>query len=105
VSSCQARGHTPVVVDGTPVDISAGCAVLAAWDKQFELVSRGAVLWRETVGAVVAANPGALDQAGPLFGVAFNPTDPTRTPRGASASPNEILAGLARGMRRMQAVG
>ncbi|WP_433206917.1 penicillin acylase family protein [Dactylosporangium sp. CS-047395] len=107
VSSCQARGHTPVVVDGTAVDISAGCTVLASWDKQFELASRGAVLWRETVGAVVAANPEAdpLNQAGPLFGVPFNPADPTRTPRGAPASPDALLQGLARGMQRMRAVG
>ncbi|WP_433615851.1 penicillin acylase family protein [Dactylosporangium sp. CA-139114] len=105
VSACQARGHTPVVVDGTPVDVSAGCSVLAAWDRQFELASRGAVLWRETVGAVVAANPGALDEAGPLFGTPFNPADPGRTPRGAPASPDGLLAGLARGMQRMRAVG
>ncbi|MEU7867573.1 penicillin acylase family protein [Dactylosporangium sp. NPDC049140] len=105
VTACQARGHTPVVVDGTAVDVSAGCAVLAGWDKLFELSSRGAVLWRETVGAVVAANPGALDEAGPLFGVPFNPADPTRTPRGAPASPDGLLAGLARGMQRMRAVG
>ncbi|GAA3266303.1 N-acyl homoserine lactone acylase QqaR [Dactylosporangium vinaceum] len=105
VSACQARGHTPVVVDGTAVDIAPGCAVLAAWDKQMELASRGAVLWRETIGAVVAANPDALNEAGPLFGVPFNPADPTRTPRGAPASPDGILAGLARGMQRMRAVG
>ncbi|WP_426505302.1 penicillin acylase family protein [Dactylosporangium sp. McL0621] len=105
VTACQARGHTPVVVDGTAVDVSAGCAVLAAWDKLFELSSRGAVLWRETVGAVVAADPGALNEAGPLFGVPFNPADPTRTPRGAPASPDGLLAGLARGMQRMRAVG
>ncbi|WP_432991139.1 penicillin acylase family protein [Dactylosporangium sp. CA-233914] len=105
VAACRARGTTPVVVDGTPVDVSPGCTVLANWDKQFELASRGAVLWRETVGAVVAANPGALDEAGSLFGVAFNPADPTRTPRGGPAAPGELLAGLARGMQRMRAVG
>ncbi|WP_432839136.1 penicillin acylase family protein [Dactylosporangium sp. CA-092794] len=105
VSACRARGTTPVVVDGTAVDISSGCTVLANWDKQFELASRGAVLWRETVGAVVAANPGALDTAGPLFGVPFNPADPTRTPRGAPSSPSELLAGLARAILRLRAVG
>jgi acyl-homoserine-lactone acylase len=105
ISACQARGSNPIVVDGTPVDITAGCNVLANWDRQFELTSRGAVLWRETVGAVVAANPGALDTAGPLFGVPFNPADPTRTPRGAPSSPTALLAGLAQAMQRMRAVG
>jgi acyl-homoserine-lactone acylase len=105
VSACRAQGTRPVVVDGTPVDISAGCTVLANWDRLFELQSRGAVLWRETVGAVVAAYPDALNTAGPLFGVAFNPADPTRTPRGAPSSPTPLLQGLARGMLRMRAVG
>ncbi|MGI5238069.1 penicillin acylase family protein [Dactylosporangium sp. CA-139066] len=105
VTACRARGTTPVVVDGTSVDVSPGCTVLATWDKQFELASRGAVLWRETVGAVVANNPDALNEAGALFGVPFNPADPTRTPRGGPASSGELLAGLARGMLRMRAVG
>ncbi|GAA4253158.1 penicillin acylase family protein [Dactylosporangium darangshiense] len=105
VTACRARGSRPVVVDGASVDVSPGCTVLANWDKQFELASRGAVLWRETVGAVVANNPGALDDAGALFGTPFNPADPTRTPRGGPSSPDELLAGLARAILRMRAVG
>ncbi|GAA2337358.1 penicillin acylase family protein [Dactylosporangium salmoneum] len=105
VAACRARGTTPVVVDGAPVDVSPGCTALANWDKQFELSSRGAVLWRETVGALVAQNPGALDADGPLFGTPFSATDPTRTPRGGPASPDAILDGLARAILRMRAVG
>ncbi|MFG2044678.1 penicillin acylase family protein [Dactylosporangium sp. NPDC048998] len=105
VSACRARGTRPVVVDGTAVDVSPGCTVLADWDRQFELASRGAVLWRETVGAVVAADPGALDASGSLFGTPFSAADPTRTPRGAPSSPDAILAGLARAMLRMRALG
>ncbi|MEU0555767.1 penicillin acylase family protein [Dactylosporangium sp. NPDC006015] len=105
VASCRAQGTRPVNVDGTPVDISAGCAALAAWDRLFDLPSRGAVLWRETIGAVLAEHPDALTTAGPLFGVAFNPADPGRTPRGAPADPAPLLTGLARAMLRMRAVG
>ncbi|MET7418990.1 penicillin acylase family protein [Dactylosporangium sp. NPDC005555] len=105
VTSCRAQGTRPVSVDGTPVDISAGCAVLGGWDRLFELPSRGAVLWRETIGAVLAEHPDALTTAGPLFGVPFNPADPARTPRGAPSDPAPLLTGLARAMLRMRAAG
>ncbi len=105
IAACRARGTRPVDVDGTPVDISAGCTALAGWDRLFELPSRGAVLWRETIGAVLAQYPDALTVAGPLFGVPFNPADPGRTPRGAPADPAPLLTGLARAMLRLRAVG
>lgn len=107
IRSCRAQGTRPVVVDGAPVDVSAACTVLGGWDRRFELASRGAVLWRETVGAVVAAHPDedVLNSAGPLFGVPFNPADPARTPRGAPADPAPLLQGLARATLRLRAVG
>jgi acyl-homoserine-lactone acylase len=105
VAACRQRGTEPVVVDGTAVDISPGCAVLAAWDRRFELTSRGAVLWRETLASVVAAAPGALNEAGPLFGVGFDPANPATTPRGAPPDPMPLLAGLARAQLRMRSLG
>ncbi len=105
VTSCRAQGTRPVTVDGTAVDVSAGCAALGGWDRLFDPQSRGAVLWRETIGAVLAQHPDALTVAGPLFGVPFNPADPGRTPRGAPASPVPLLEGLARAVLRMRAVG
>jgi acyl-homoserine-lactone acylase len=105
VTTCRARGTQPVNVDGVAVDISPGCNAIANWNRQMELSSSGAVLWRETIGAVVAANPDALTSAGPLFGVPFNPADPLRTPRGTPADPVPLLTGLARGMLRMRSLG
>ncbi|GAA0897801.1 N-acyl homoserine lactone acylase QqaR [Virgisporangium ochraceum] len=105
VSACRAQGGTPIDVDGTPVDLRPGCDVLAAWDKRFETTSRGAVLWRETIFSVTGGSMSALNEAGPLFGVAFNPASPTNTPRGAPDDPAALLEGLGRAMQRMRALG
>jgi acyl-homoserine-lactone acylase len=105
VAACRARGATPVVVDGTPVVLTAGCAALAAWDRRFDPNSSGAVLFRETVQSVLNDDPNAENEAGPLFGVPFNPADPTRTPRGAPADMNPLLNGLGRAMLRLQSLG
>src|SRR5262249_10286859 len=43
--------------------------------------------------------------AGPLFGVAFDPNDPARTPRGAPADMMPLLTGLARAMQRLRSLG
>jgi acyl-homoserine-lactone acylase len=105
VKACRQRGTEPVMVDGTPVDISAGCAALAAWDRRYELASQGAVLWRETIASITAGTPGALTEAGPLFGVAFDPADPTNTPRGAPADMMPLLTAFARAILRMRSLG
>ena len=48
IAQCQAQGSTLVVLDnGITVDISAGCSVLANWDKRFNKESIGAHLFRE----------------------------------------------------------
>lgn len=48
ITQCQEQGNTPVVLDeGINVNISAGCAVLASWDKRFNKSSSGAHLFRE----------------------------------------------------------
>jgi acyl-homoserine-lactone acylase len=106
VAACQARGTTPVVVDGTPVVLTAGCSALAAWDRRFDPNSSGSTLWRETIASVVDTyGQDALNQAGPLWGVPFNPADPAHTPRGAPADMNPLLNGLARAMKRLQSLG
>jgi acyl-homoserine-lactone acylase len=105
VAACQARGTTPVTVDGSAVDISAGCAALAGWDRTFDIGSSGAVLWRETIASVLDQYPNALTTAGPLWGVAFNPADPGHTPRGAPADPTPLLQGTARAILRLRDLG
>jgi acyl-homoserine-lactone acylase len=105
VAACQARGASPVVVDGQSVNLTSGCSALAAWDRKFDVGSSGAVLWRETIASVIAAYPDALTVAGPLFGVAFNPADPGHTPRGAPYSSTPLLQGMARAVLRLRGLG
>jgi acyl-homoserine-lactone acylase len=105
ITACRQRGAQPVDVDGTAVDIRPGCNALAAWDRRFEVSSRGAVLWRETIASVTAQAPNALNEAGPLFGTAYDPGNPTNTPRGAPADMMPLLTGLARALLRMRDLG
>jgi acyl-homoserine-lactone acylase len=87
---CQAQPR--VSVEEQTVDLSGACAVLAAWDRRFDLESRGAVLFREWIGQFPRP---ALTEAGPLFAVGFDPANPVRTPRGL-AEGEQVLANLAR---------
>ena len=105
VSACRVRASAPVVVDGSPVDISGGCSALAGWDRRFDVGSSGAVLWRETIASVLDQYPDALTTAGPLWGVAFDPTDPGHTPRGAPADTTPLLQGMARAIVRLAGLG
>lgn len=61
------------------VDLSEACGVLGAWDRKFNLDSRGAVLFREWITRYPYAET-YLGQA--LFKAPFDPRAPTATPRG-----------------------
>ncbi len=75
---CEA---TPTMVGSSgPVDVSAACPVLRAWDLHDDLDSRGAILFRRfasrALGAVpVAGTPG-------LYTTQFDFADPVHTPYG-----------------------
>ena len=67
-----------------PVDVSAACPVLRAWDLHDDLDSRGAILFRRfatrALGAVpVAGTPG-------LFTTQFDCNDPVHTPHGLNVA-------------------
>ncbi|MEB8337278.1 penicillin acylase family protein [Streptomyces endophyticus] len=61
--------------NGTPVDVSGACGVIAEWDRTMNTDSRGALLfdrfWRKLTAAVPAAQ---------LWKVPFSAADPVRTP-------------------------
>src|SRR5207248_6907813 len=77
-----------------PVDVSAACPVLRAWNLHDDLDSRGAILFRRfasralaSVGGVVA-NPTA-------FSTAFDANDPVNTPRGLNSGSPQVKQALA----------
>jgi len=75
VEACTA---TPTVdVDGTAVDLTKACDVLAAWDGTYTLEARGAILFREWNSLF-----GQLDRQGQgaLYADDFDPADPAGTP-------------------------
>ncbi len=78
VDRCRAAGT--VTVEGHEADLVAVADVLAAWDRRYDLDSRGAALWRELVSTFP---PAERHDAGPLFAEAFDPDDPVAT-RGVS---------------------
>jgi acyl-homoserine-lactone acylase len=79
VSYCQAN---PTI---NAVDVSAACAVLAAWDKTENLDSPGALLWREVMNRMPSdrySNP-------------FNVNDPVHTPSGLNTADPDVVGALA----------
>lgn len=67
-----------------PVDVTAACAALRAWDDTGNANARGSHLWDEFWRAI------PLDDAR-LYAVAFDPADPIDTPRDLRASAAEAL--------------
>jgi acyl-homoserine-lactone acylase len=112
VATVAARGNCPgsVIVDSTTVILDASCDALRNWDRRFDPASRGAVLWRETIASVIAADPNGTALItgdpvnGPLFGNPFNPggTAAAHTPSGVPSNRTAIYQGLGRATLRLQ---
>ncbi len=86
--------------------MTAPCTALSNWDRKFDPASRGAVLWRETIAAVIAAyDPSVLNTAGPLWGVPFDRADPAHTPRGVPTDLAPLRKGLAQAAALLQRLG
>lgn len=83
------------------VDLSNACAVLGAWDRKFNLDSRGAVLFREWITRYPYADT-YLGQG--LFKAPFDPLAPAATPRGL-ADANTALNKLAEATQLLTAAG
>lgn len=95
VARCRAAGDT---------DLVAAAAVLDAWDRRFDLDSRGAALWRELVATF---SPAEFRDAGGLFATGFDADDPIATPNGlaAPAGPDgadQVLAAVRRALLGLQ---
>jgi acyl-homoserine-lactone acylase len=104
VDRCRTAGS--VLVEERQVDLAAVADVLAAWDRRFDLGSRGAALWREAMAGFPAA---AWRDAGTLFAEAFDPADPLGTPRGLASAPAEgddpVVVAVAHAAIALEAAG
>ena len=97
VTLCE---NNPVVdADGSPVDISAACPVLAEWDLASNLDSRGAHLFREFLRAANDGDNTRLLPASLNYEVPFSVDDPIGTPRGLTADNPVALASLAQALQ------
>ena len=88
-------------VDGQMVDIAEACDLLASWDGLLELDSVGAIVWREFMGDFQDA---AYKQAGSLFEVEFDVSDPLNTPHSLALDDRPLQA-LARAVVRLDEAG
>ncbi|MEU6805207.1 penicillin acylase family protein [Streptomyces neyagawaensis] len=93
-------GGTATGSDGTVVDVSEACRVLAAWDRTVDTSSRGALLydrfWRKLTRAVPNAQ---------LWKVPFSAADPVRTPNTLNTAAPGFATALADTVTELRAAG
>lgn len=112
VNACRT---TPIVevtdvlaADGTvslpagPVDLTAACDVLEAWDGVYDLDRSGPMIWRETM---TRFDDAALENQGALFADAFDPARPTTSPSVPSSDPTPLLQAMARAVQTIAKAG
>jgi acyl-homoserine-lactone acylase len=95
VAMCHAH---PVLTatDGKKINVRAACAVLAAWDGQASLDSRGEVLWRQAYSGLNYAPSSWWREP-------FSPAHPLTTPRGLNTSNPAVQHALADAVQYLQA--
>lgn len=91
--------------DGTVVDLSPACPVLAAWDLRDDLDSRGAHLFREFM--VEAGSRGARRLPADFnYNVPFDVNEPLTTPRALDTTDNPaVLDALGQAVVKLDAAG
>ncbi|MFJ3831144.1 penicillin acylase family protein [Streptomyces sp. NPDC090046] len=93
-------GGTATASDGSAVDVSAACGVLASWDRTTDSDSRGALLFDRFWRKVTASTP-----AKDLWLVPFSAADPVRTPRTLNQAAPGIGRALADAVAELRAAG
>ncbi|QSQ16307.1 penicillin acylase family protein [Myxococcus landrumensis] len=105
----RCTGVPTVQVNTTVINISQGCAALAAWDGRYDATSKGAALWREfsgsfSMGELSTGVSGAGTSS--LYAELFDATKPIETPRTLKAAPTDgsadsVLVALANAVYRL----
>ncbi|HRE01046.1 MAG TPA: penicillin acylase family protein, partial [Ilumatobacteraceae bacterium] len=89
---CENASTPELDNDRGPVDLTDTCDVLRDWDGTYGIDSVGAVLWREFMNRFDNTD---MTDAGALYAVGFDPTDPAGTPNTLNADPEPIVQALA----------
>ncbi|WP_405532700.1 penicillin acylase family protein [Streptomyces avidinii] len=93
-------GGTATASNGSTVDVSAACGVLAGWDRTTDGASRGALLFDRFWRRLTASTP-----ARDLWLVPFSAADPVRTPRTLNPAAPGIGRALADAVAELKAAG
>jgi acyl-homoserine-lactone acylase len=96
VQMCNA--NPTIESSGGPVDVSAACPILAAWDMRDDLDSRGAVLFRRFASR-------ALGTGGQPYSQGFSSSDPVNTPRGLNTSNPQVRQAFGDAVRDLRDSG
>ena len=91
-----------VLVADKPFDLSPGCDVLRDWDGRLNTDSRGAVLWREFLASFTGDD---RRDAGNLYAVPFDATDPVGTPNTLADDTGVITDNIAVAMQALRSQG
>jgi acyl-homoserine-lactone acylase len=89
--------------NGQPVDVSAACPVLAAWDLHDNLDSPGAVLFRRFATRALAVV--GLDRPPGIFREEYSSADPVHTPRGLNTDNPRVQQALADAVTDLRSSG
>jgi acyl-homoserine-lactone acylase len=91
--------------DGSSVDVSEACPVLAAWDVHDDLDSRGAILFRRFASRALGS---PVPVGGPPvspFATPFDVNDPVNTPNGLASNQGTVRAALADAVQDLREAG
>ena len=104
VAMCREHGSA-LASDGSRVDLSAACDVLAQWDLHTNNDSRGAHLFRELLFAAHGGEYIRYYPASFVPAVPFQAASPLTTPAGLAADNPAVLVALADAVQKLQADG
>jgi acyl-homoserine-lactone acylase len=111
VKRCKAKSS--IKIGAEQIDLKAACQILANWDEHFDLNSRGAVLFREFLGAFEAESTGhehtTSSAENRIFANPFKPNVPLTTPNGLALPKHKgndpILTALGKAIQELNHAG
>ncbi|WP_167160734.1 MULTISPECIES: penicillin acylase family protein [Streptomyces] len=102
VSMCQSQPFGLILVDGTLVNVSEACPILAAWkDHNYSADSRGSVLFENYWANLLA---GQANEKLP-WRVPFDPKDPVHTPNSLDSGSSAVRDAFGRAVIAMRKAG